>query len=64
MRENLEGEIGNNLIDDNGNGLVDEAGLCFDLDGERLNIRLTLERRMGDGTLITHTAQRTIALRN
>jgi len=64
VRENLEGEIGNNFIDDNGNGLVDEAGLCFDLDGERLNIRLTLERRMGDGTLITHTAQRTIALRN
>jgi len=30
--------------DDNGNGLADEAGLAFDMDGAEVNIHLTVER--------------------
>ena len=64
VRESLEGEIPNNFIDDNANGLVDEGGFALDVDGNRVNVWLTLERRMSDGTLVTHTARKTIALRN
>jgi len=64
VREDLEGEVPGNAIDDNANGLTDEGGLCFSVDGNRVIVWLTLERRMADGTLITHTASRTIALRN
>jgi prepilin-type N-terminal cleavage/methylation domain-containing protein len=64
VRESLEGEIPGNNIDDNANGLVDEGGLCFSVEGNRVNVWLTLERRMGDGTLITRTATKVIAMRN
>lgn len=41
-----------NLIDDNANGLTDEAGLSFDLSGDTLDVltvRLTLARRAAKG---------------
>ena len=51
-------------MDDNGNGLVDESGLSFDIDKERMNIWLTLERQAADGAMLTRTIGRTIAFRN
>lgn len=64
VMENLEGEIPNNNQDDNGNGLVDEAGLSFDLDGDWIRVWITIGK-VGDGGIITlHTIERTIAFRN
>jgi len=63
VREYLEGEVPNG-VDDNGNGLVDERGISFERNGDILTIRVTLE---GDGpgaSLITHTGQTQIRLRN
>jgi hypothetical protein len=37
-----------NGVDDNGNGLIDECGLSFDLAGSTLNIRISLARRGPD----------------
>ena len=64
VRRSLEGEIAGNGLDDNGNGLVDEAGLMITLEGEEARIALTVERRDAFGTVIVHTAQRNVALRN
>jgi prepilin-type N-terminal cleavage/methylation domain-containing protein len=50
--------------DENGNGLIDERGLAFDFQGERVTIRLTLERVVNGGRRLTQTIQRTIAFRN
>ena len=63
VREYLEGEIPNGK-DDNGNGLVDEPGLCFDVIGEVWTIRLTLERRDSKNRSVMHTAQTSIKTRN
>jgi hypothetical protein len=53
-----------NTIDDNGDGLVDERGLSFKLVGNALTVRLSVKRKALDGTMITNTSERTIALRN
>lgn len=63
VSEFLEGEE-DNLADDNGNGLEDEAGLAFDFEGDVLTIRLTLQKRSPDGTLITRTGETSVKLRN
>ncbi len=52
-----------NGADDNGNGLIDESGLSFDFQGERLAIRLTLERVLNRRRL-TYSAERSITFRN
>ena len=59
----LEGETAN-VADDNRNGLVDEAGLCFDVAGPSVNVRLTLRVRSSAGQVLTHTAQQRIFFRN
>ena len=64
VSEFMENEIDGNLADDNGNGLEDERGLSFDFSGGRLTIRLTLQQRDSDGTLITRSLSRTLTLRN
>jgi type II secretory pathway pseudopilin PulG len=58
----LEGELANGR-DDNGNGLIDERGLSFTLDGDTVTIRLTLERQTRHG-LTTRTVETTVTLRN
>lgn len=63
VRDFLEGEIPNSL-DDNGNGLVDEGGLSFDIDGSSVIIRLTLEREDREGNLITRTVEQRVTCRN
>jgi prepilin-type N-terminal cleavage/methylation domain-containing protein len=63
VREFLEGEVENGA-DDNGNGLLDETGLSFFLTGEVLTIRITLERRDGQGRLQTKTVESSMRIRN
>lgn len=63
VAETLEGETAGNGADDNGNGLRDEGGLSFDFDGDRVTIRLTLERVAPKGLLLQSSVQRTIAFR-
>ena len=63
VRRFMDGEIQNNQ-DDNGNGLVDEAGLSFVLQGSTLVLRLCLERRGVDGRIVTKVAQHAVRLRN
>jgi hypothetical protein len=48
--------------DDNGNGLEDEQGLSFELDGNRLHIRLTLAKVGADGELVTRSAESVLRL--
>jgi hypothetical protein len=59
----LEGESTNGE-DDNGNGLIDEDGLSFVLEGERVVIRLTLNRRESDGRTVPHTVESVVTCRN
>jgi len=59
----LEGEIPNG-IDDNGNGLIDERGLAFSIEGINVEINLTLTRELSDGTVLTRTVSNTVACRN
>ena len=50
--------------DQNGNGLVDEQGLCFDFDGTSVIVRLTLQARDASGVILTRTAQERVYFRN
>lgn len=63
VSELAEGELANG-IDDDGDGLIDERGLSFELEGDRLRIRLSLERRLTGGELLTATAETAIGLEN
>ncbi len=63
VRRFLEGEFPNGA-DDNGNGLVDERGLCFAVEGQALVIRLSLEGRDTKGRVIVRTATTAVRLRN
>ncbi|HVS19907.1 MAG TPA: prepilin-type N-terminal cleavage/methylation domain-containing protein [Planctomycetota bacterium] len=60
----LAGEAAGNGLDDNGNGLTDEAGLAITFEGERLIVRLTIMRLDAYGVRLDHTVERSIALRN
>ena len=64
VAEYLEGEIPDGANDENGNGLVDERGLCFVLDGNELTIRLTLMRASLNGRTYVSTAESSVFLRN
>lgn len=59
----LEGEIPNGM-DDNGNGLIDEKGLSFVVDGDSVTTYLTLERIGPDGETFTQTERSTVTCRN
>jgi len=59
----LQGETVNG-VDDNGNGLIDEDGLSFVLDGERVIIRLTLRRPEVNGRTVDQTVERIVTCRN
>lgn len=63
VAELFDGEMLNNL-DDNDNGLKDEAGLSFSSQGNVLTLRLTCQRREDGGRLLTKTAETAIRLRN
>lgn len=59
----LEGEEVNG-VDDNGNGLIDEDGLSFVLEGQRIVIRLTLRRPEVDGRTVQQTVESVVSCRN
>ena len=59
----LEGETVNG-VDDNGNGLIDEDGLSFVVEGERVIVRLTIQRREVDGRTVQQTVESIVACRN
>jgi len=61
--ELAEGEDAN-LLDDNGNGIVDEAGLDFEWDGAVLTVRLTLARVGPNGEPMLRSVQTATRLRN
>jgi prepilin-type N-terminal cleavage/methylation domain-containing protein len=63
IRSYLEGEVPNGL-DDNGNGLVDERGLCFALDGDSIVIRLSVEGRDTKGRILVRTVTTAVHPRN
>ena len=63
VRDYAEGETANGA-DDNGNGLVDEKGFSFELNGNILTIRLTLERADEDGRVYTSSVDTSIRIRN
>jgi len=59
----LAGELVNG-VDDNGNGLVDEDGLSFVLDGDSVRIRLTLQRPEVVGGTVQQTVESVVYIRN
>ena len=59
----LEGEIPNGM-DDNGNGLIDERGLSFVVDGNSVRIRITLERARDGQEPLIRTVETTVTCRN
>lgn len=59
----FKGEMANG-VDDNANGLKDEKGLSFDLDGDSVIIRLTIEKPGVDGTSIVKEHQARVTCRN
>jgi prepilin-type N-terminal cleavage/methylation domain-containing protein len=62
VRELQARELANGA-DDDANGLIDEPGLCFDFDGQRIVVRLTLERVLA-GRRLTRSAVRSVTFRN
>jgi prepilin-type N-terminal cleavage/methylation domain-containing protein len=61
--EMLEGELANEE-DDNGNGLMDERGLAFDVDRGQVAIRLTLRRVDTKQVVYTRTLETRVTCRN
>jgi hypothetical protein len=59
----LEGEEVNGA-DDNGNGLIDEDGLSFVLEGNRIVIRMTLRRPEVDGRVVAESVEHIVTCRN
>ena len=60
----LINELGGNAIDDNGNGLLDEEGLSFNIEANSVLIRLTLRKIDKQGKEITASAETRAAFRN
>jgi hypothetical protein len=58
-----EGELFNG-VDDNGNGLIDETGLCFSRQGLLLSVSLTLESEGADGQPVARTWTSSLLCRN
>lgn len=59
----LEGEIDNEL-DDNGNGLIDETALSYEVNGVMVTIRITIKKPATGGKFITKTLQTRVTCRN
>ena len=64
VAEFLEGETAGDLIDNNGNGLVDERGLSFQLSGSAVIVRMTIQTTDDNGALMQATVQTTVVIRN
>ncbi|QDU83372.1 hypothetical protein Pla163_04710 [Planctomycetes bacterium Pla163] len=57
-------ELGGNNADDNGNVLIDEKGLSFNIDRSSVQINLTLRQVLTDGTEISASTKTRVAFRN
>lgn len=64
VAEFAEGEIGGDAVDNNGNGLVDERGLNFQLSGSSVIIRMTVQSTDEHGDLMQATVETTVIIRN
>jgi prepilin-type N-terminal cleavage/methylation domain-containing protein len=53
-----------NAADDNDNGLVDESGLSFDMEGRQVSIRLTLQREDSKSRVYTRMIESRVTCRN
>ena len=62
VSEHLEDEVANG-VDDNGNGLIDERGLCFSLQGRVLTVRLTVRGTAANGQALVRTLSTAVHLR-
>ena len=60
----MAGELADNGVDDNRNGLVDEKGLSFDVQGKMVTIRLTITRKDAQGREFTKTLEQIVTCRN
>lgn len=63
VRPYLEGEVPNGA-DDNGNNLVDENGLTFVIDRNRVTIQISLTQEQSDGRVLIRTLTTTATCRN
>ncbi len=63
VRPLLEGEVPNG-VDDNENGLIDEDGLSFVIEGDCVTIRFTLERPERGGRMVLETVETVVTCRN
>jgi prepilin-type N-terminal cleavage/methylation domain-containing protein len=63
LRNYCAGELPNG-IDDNGNGLIDEKGLSFEVEGPMVRVTLTIERPGPDGRPVTKTLETRVTCRN
>jgi hypothetical protein len=64
VSEFLKEELGANAEDDNGNGLVDEHGLSFNIEKNSVLIRLTLKKDSRSGKELVASAETRAAFRN
>ena len=62
VRDLLQGEEANG-VDDNGNGLIDESGLTFEIEGNTITVILTLERPLRGGRRVVRTVSTTVTCR-
>lgn len=64
VRDELAGELLGNLVDDNGNAIVDEAGLCFTIEGASVRVRITLEKKNPEGIVVRRSREALVVCRN
>jgi hypothetical protein len=63
VRQFAAGDVPNG-IDDNGNGLIDEKGLSFAIEGNSVRVTLTIERPGANGKPVTKTLSTLVTCRN
>lgn len=63
VSEFLEGEVQNG-VDDNGNGVVDENGLVFVVQGSQVTVHLTLSKTDSGGRRVEQTRTTVVTCRN
>ncbi|MBI1382680.1 MAG: hypothetical protein GC161_16515 [Planctomycetaceae bacterium] len=64
VRPVMAGESPGNGLDDNANGIIDELGLSFTVDGDSVRIRMTLERENTNGAEVMREFEQIVSFRN
>lgn len=60
----MAGESPSNGLDDNANGIIDELGLSFTVDGDAVRVRMTLERENTNGAEVVREFEQVVSFRN